>query len=940
MRKRVGRELELATVESLLERGLRQYAALLLTGEAGIGKTTVWQEAVRLGEDAGYRVLRCRPGQAEATLGFAALSDLLSSVGDEAFSALPEPQRDALDAALLRAAPLAARSASRAVAAGLLSVLREILGESPVLLAVDDVQWLDRPSAGALAFALRRLEPTVPFAVVLAQRSDGKVPADPLGFDDLPADERERVVLGPLSLSGLYHVIQAKLGIVVPRPTLQRIAAACDGNPLLAIELARALDETGARPRPGEPLPVPEETVDLLASRIGKLPERSQETMLASALLSDPTVELLARALGPSAEESLGPATRADLLEVRRDRIRFSHPLVGAVLASSVLPARRRKMHRRLADVALSEEERARHLALACEGPDETVAAGLEAAALLADGRGAPEDAAELLGLASRLTPEADSAAVARRRLGLARALSRAGDHVESTALVDAVLETETSGPLRARALELRAQSHWVTGTAEGAEACCTEALAHVGDDDRLRARVLVTLARVTLDVGLLRRRAQEALDLLESFDEPDPGLVSEALIGIAGAEYYLGNGIRTEVVERGLALERVAPSPTVADRMSAALGTWLKYDGDFEGARHWLEATRQSALDEGDEGSLPYALSHLPQLELWTGNWPRAETLALEHLELSETTGQTLERLTAIYSLALVHAHQGRVEETRERLTHALVDAERADPWNVYQLLSVLGFLDLSLGSTAEAAQSLGRAYEIYEGIGSGDTPAVFENYPEALLAVGDVETATRVVDIYERRARKAGKAITLAPALRCRALVLATQGELDEARAALAKALVQHERVEMPFSLARTQLVHGRVLRRLGERRAARDSLEHALSTFDELGARLWAEQAREELARIPIKRASGSVLTPAESRVAQLVADGKTNLEVAQVLFVTEKTVEANLTRVYRKLGVRSRTALAARLREHEPGEEPARLRASPGVVDDVP
>jgi DNA-binding CsgD family transcriptional regulator len=468
-----------------------------------------------------------------------------------------------------------------------------------------------------------------------------------------------------------------------------------------------------------------------------------------------------------------------------------------------------------------------------------------------------------------------------------------------------------------------------VTGTAEGAEACCTEALAHVGDDDRLRARVLVTLARVTLDVELQRRRAQEALDLLESFDEPDPGLVSEALIGIAGAEYYLGNGIPTEVVERGLALERIAPSPTVADRMSAALGVWLKYDGDFDGARHWLEATRRSALDEGDEGSLPYALSHLPQLELWTGNWPRAETLALEHLELSETTGQTLERLTAIYNLALVHAHMGRVEETRERVRNALVDAEQADPWNVYQLLSVLGFLDLSLGSAAEAAQSLGRAFEIYEGIGSGDTPSVFENYPEALLGVGDVEAATRVVDLYERRARKAGKAITLAPALRCRALVVATHGELDEARAALEQALVQHDRLDLPFGLARTRLVHGQVLRRAGERRAARDALEQALSTFGELGAPLWAERARQELARIPIRRASGSVLTPAESRVAELVADGKTNHEVAQALFVSEKTVEANLTRVYRKLGVRSRSALAARLREREAGEEPAKL-----------
>ena len=743
MRTMVGREHELATVETLLDCGLEQYSALLLSGEAGIGKTTVWQEAVRLGEEAGFRVLRCRPGQAEAKLGFAALSDLLSSVDQDAFSALPEPQRDAVDAALLRAAPRAAGSASRAVAAGLLSVLRGIAQESPVLVAIDDVQWLDRPSEGALAFALRRLDPAMPVALVTAQRIDGKAPTDPLGFADLPASQRERVVLGPLSLSALYHVIHAKLGIVVPRRTLQRIAAASGGNPLLAIELARALAETGARPGPGEPLPVPDETVDLLASRIQKLPERAQEAMLASALLSDPRIELLERALGSSAGESLERAREADLVEVRGDRIRFAHPLVGAVLESSVLPTKRRAMHRRLAEVAPSAEERARHLALGCEGPDEAVAASLEEAAGLAGRRGAPQDASELLELAWRLTPDDDTGVSGRRRFELALALVLAGDHVEAIALLDGLLGEDTTGPLRARALELRGRLHWETGIAREGEACCEEALEHVGDDDALRARVLVTLARLTRGAELPLHRSRAAVDLLESLDDPDPGLLAEALVPLAGAEYYLGHGSRSDVVERALELERISPTPIVADRMSAALGTWLKYDGDFEGARHWLEVTRQSALDEGDEGSLPYALSHLPQLDLWTGDWAQSEARALEHLELAETTRQTSQRLTAIFSLAVVHAHQGRVDETRERLAQALGEAEQGDPWNVYQLLSALGFLDLSIGSATEAVPSLARAYEIYEASGAGDTPSVFENYAEALVLVGDVDTA-----------------------------------------------------------------------------------------------------------------------------------------------------------------------------------------------------
>ena len=304
-------------------------------------------------------------------------------------------------------------------------------------------------------------------------------------------------------------------------------------------------------------------------------------------------------------------------------------------------------------------------------------------------------------------------------------------------------------------------------------------------------------------------------------------------------------------------------------------------------------------------------------------------EAHALEHLELAETTGQTNERLTAIFNLAFVHAHLGRVDETRERVEQALVDAELADPWNVYQLLSVLGFLELSVGRAVEAVTALARAYEIYEATGHGDTPSVFENYPEALVLTGDVATAEEVVELYERRAWRAGKAITLAPALRCRALVLAGRGEgrrvtcvtRGSPRPARAR---RHAVQPRPYACS----VHGQVLRRLGERRAARDALEQARSTFEELGAPLWAERAREELARIPIKRAAGSELTAAESRVVELVVDGKTNQEVAQALFVkSEKTVEANLTRIYRKLGVRSRSALAARVRET--GEHAARL-----------
>jgi DNA-binding CsgD family transcriptional regulator len=918
----VGREPELEAIERLLDDARSRFRSLVLEGEAGIGKTTVWREAVRRADEAGFRVLASRPAQAEATLAYASLADLFRPLGDGVLDGLPEPQRRAIDIALLRRQGRAT-SDSRAAATAVLSILTSFAHE-PVLLAIDDAQWLDASSSAALSFALRRLPEDSALGVLASVRLEEGTAAIPLGLNDV-SQAPEHVRLSPLSLSALYHVLSANLGAVPPRPLLQRIEQESGGNPLFALELARALAELGERPGPGEPLPVPDSLAALLRRRVERLPAETRDALLAAALLASPTTARIGRALGADASSVLEDAAHAGVIELRGDAIRFAHPLLATAVSAEAVPARRRSMHHRLAEVVETDEQRAKHLALGTEPPSEEVASTLELAARGADERGAPLEAAELLELACRFTPSDDRSASARRTLELARSTARAGDGRESMRLLDGLLETAVAGPVRASALELRAHTHWVAGTSEEAEACCTEALLHVGDDERLRARVLVTLSRVTVDAELVHKRARAALDALEAFDEPDPADLSEALVGIVGAEYYLGRGLDWDLVNRGLELERAAPPRNVGDRMSAALGTWLKYDGDFDGARRWLELTRRAAIEEGDEGSLPYALSHLPQLELWTGNWAAAEALAAEHLELAERTGQALERLTAIYNLALVEAHLGREEAARARLEPALAEAESADPWNLYQQLSALGFLELSCRRFPEAVDALGRAFDLYEAMGARDTPSVFENYPEALAATGDLGRARDVVDLYEQRARTANKALALAPAWRCRALVAEVEGDLGTALVALDEALTQHDRVAMPFSRARTLLVLGRIRRRIGERRAARQALDDALAVFEVLGAPRWVERARAELDRVPSRRSVATeALTPTEERVAALVAEGRTNKEVAQALFLSEKTVEANLTRIYRKLGVRSRTALATRLASSRGGE----------------
>jgi hypothetical protein len=251
---------------------------------------------VRRGEEAGFRILACRPAQAEAKLAFAALADLLGAVEEDILAELPKPQRNALDAALLRRRPETERIDPRAVATALASVLARLAETAPLLVAIDDVQWLDRPSAAALSFALRRLDASTCVAVLVAVRLESSQRPEVLGLDRLTDVRIERFRLGPLNLSALYHVIRSHLQTVFPRPTLQRIEQTSRGNPLFALEIARVLAERGVPPV-GEPLPVPTDVESLLRRRVRKLPAATREVLLAAASLAEPRVETLRVAL-------------------------------------------------------------------------------------------------------------------------------------------------------------------------------------------------------------------------------------------------------------------------------------------------------------------------------------------------------------------------------------------------------------------------------------------------------------------------------------------------------------------------------------------------------------------------------------------------------------------------------------------------------------------
>jgi len=901
----IGRENELAAIEGLLasdEPGLR---AVAIEGEPGIGKTTLWTAAAAA---VGLPVLSYRAVEAEAKLAYASLADLVAPLVDAGLPALPAPQRAALEVALLRASPAGRAPDRRAVATGVHSLLRDA---GPLLVAIDDLQWLDPPSTAALAFALRRLE-AAPLRVLLAVRVERGREADVLGLDC------PRIRLGPLSLSGIHHVLRMQLGQMFPRPTLRRIVEASGGNPLFALELGRALVEVGARPVPGEPLPVPETLADLMHERVARLPAAARDVLLAAASLASPRVETIVAALGDGSEDALEAVRRAGIVTLRAGAIRFAHPLLASTVYSSAAPGRRRELHRSLAGLASAPEERARHLALAVDGTDAAVAAQLDDAAHDANRRAAPQAAVELAELAHRVTPAARLDDRARRLLALAEYVFRAGDADAAQQHVDRLVDEQPQGPLRARALELRARMLHVAGTSRDAAAACEQALREAGDDVELQARIHTTFARVMWDdFGLARRHCRAALTRLERVDDPDPALLSSALCAEVGFAVYAGEPWPADLIEQALELERLAPNPDVADRMSAALGAWLKLAGDFEGSRYWLELTYRAAIDEGDEASLPYALSHLPQLDLWTGRWNDSERRALEHLELAEATAQPSQRRQALYNLSIVHAHMGRADEARVEAEELLHDA--GDMWDESNALAVLGFLELSLGNAAAAAVRLVRNLELRDAIGNDEPLRAQADLAEALVELGELERAEQTLELLEERARRADRAPLRALAGAARARLEAARGDLDAAAAAIGEAHAQHERVTVPFDLARTLLVEGQVRRRRAERKAAREALARAQAIFAELGAPLWAERAAAEARRIPIRRGAGDELTETEQRVAELVAGGGTNREVAQALFMSRKTVEAHLGRIYRKLGIASRAQLGAVMSE---------------------
>ena len=316
-----------------------------------------------------------------------------------------------------------------------------------------------------------------------------------------------------------------------------------------------------------------------------------------------------------------------------------------------------------------------------------------------------------------------------------------------------------------------------------------------------------------------------------------------------------------------------------------------------------------QRALDHGDEASLPFLLYHFSQLECWAGNWDRAEEYALEGCRVADESHQVTMRPATLYSLALVRAHRGQVHDAREFASEALILCERTGNVPVMSMaLSVLGFVALSLDDYQAAHSHLGRIADAGTAAGFGE-PSVVKFLPdeiEALVALGEIDNARSLTSRLEALGKSLGRSWALATAARCRARLAAADGDFEGARSACDQALSEHARLPMPFELGRTLLVKGMIERRAKQEAAARRTLGQALDIFEHLGAPLWAGKVRLELSKIAVTRPGGG-LTETERRVAALVAQGRTNREIASAMFVTENTVQTHVRHIFQKLGV---------------------------------
>ena len=898
---------------------------VLLTGPAGIGKTAVLRELVSRARAAGYLVVGCSPTEAETPLPLAALADLLQPLQSHR-DGLPGPQRDAVDAALLLGRPDQEVLDERSLAAATRTMLETAAERAGgrLLIAVDDAQWLDPPSERALRFVLRRL---ANIAVLVSGRISDADHA-PLGLDASP-ESLVRLSLAPLGVGPLHHLISRRFGVALSRPLLARVAHESGGNALLAIELARAVLRLPVPPLPNEDLPVNASIKELVAATVAAMPEPSRTAVRLAALLSMPKVaELEGAGVEPS---TLDPVEEAGLVTVAADgRIRFVHPTHASAVRAGIPAGQRRRLDTMLAGSLTDPDERARHLARVTTTPDASVADELDAAAARARTHGAPELAAGLYDRAAELTPAADVERRSTRRLAAVHCRFDSGDFANAGKQADAIAGA-LAGDARADALLLRAAIAWSADDVADAVTAATRALDAATPQSVLAGRIHAHLAVFVEHPPLARAHAEAAGRLLTRSDatagpghrgvlgQDDRGTLASALMLLFYNEVRSGQPARLDLLDRALELEAGEPS-WLAGTIPAIF--WKAID-EHDRARDRLSWMYERALSVGDEPFQHELLTHLGETEIYAGRYADAARWTDAAHELGEQLASGMVAETWLTAMCDVHA--GHLDRAAAVAAEGLRVAVETDDWwrrRIHLLLA--GITALGLGRFADAAGAFADLATAIDDTGLVEPLASrFEaDWVEACVGAGDFDGAEQALDRLQARHLRLPRPWTALGMARSHVLIAAGAGRpVDDVLEGLLAAYAAIPVDVVPLERARSLLVAGVAHRRARRKRPAREAIETAVAQFDALGARAHADRARAELARVGGRPASPLTLTATEERVAALATTGRTNRAIADALFISPKTVEANLARVYRKLGIATRAELGVALAARE-------------------